>query len=103
MKNVKVRTIRDLGAIVRGRRRELGLAQAELARRAGVSRKWVYEFEAGKATAELGLVLRVLDALDLQLEARPAARRTKPRAGASVDLDVVLDRVRRGGQGGLSE
>lgn len=36
--------------------------------RAGVSRKWVYEFEAGKPTAELRLILRTLDVLGLTLE-----------------------------------
>ncbi len=65
---MKVRSIRDLAAVVRGRRRDLGLSQAELAARAGVSRKWVYQFEAGKPTAELRLILRVLDALGLVLD-----------------------------------
>jgi predicted transcriptional regulator len=36
--------------------------------RAGVSRKWVYEFEAGKPAAELQLILRVMDALGLALD-----------------------------------
>jgi HTH-type transcriptional regulator/antitoxin HipB len=62
-----IRSTRDLAAAVRGRRKDLRLSQAGLAERAGVSRKWVYEFEDGKPTAELGLMLRVLDALDLQL------------------------------------
>ncbi len=65
---MKVRSIRDLAAVVRGRRRDLGLSQAELATRAGVSRKWIYQFEAGKPTAELRLILRVLDALGLVLD-----------------------------------
>jgi HTH-type transcriptional regulator/antitoxin HipB len=65
---MKVRSIRDLAAVVRGRRRDLGLSQAELAARAGVSRKWIYQFEAGKPTAELRLILRVLDALGLVLD-----------------------------------
>lgn len=45
----------------------MSMSQAALAERAGVSRKWVYEFEAGKPTAELALVLKVLDALDIEL------------------------------------
>lgn len=65
---MKIRSIRDLSAVVRGRRRDLGLSQAELAARAGVSRKWIYQFEAGKPTAELRLILRVLDALGLVLD-----------------------------------
>lgn len=65
---MRIKAIRDLAAVVRGRRRDLGLTQAELAVRAGVSRKWVYEFEAGKPSAELRLILRVLDALGLTVE-----------------------------------
>ncbi len=63
-----VRSIRDIAVAARGRRQELGLSQAELARRAGVSRKWISEFETGKPTAELGLVLRVLDELGFRLD-----------------------------------
>ncbi|HEY7933333.1 MAG TPA: helix-turn-helix transcriptional regulator [Solirubrobacteraceae bacterium] len=65
---MRIRSIRDLAAAIRGRRRELGLTQADLAMRAGVSRKWVYEFEAGKPAAELQLILRVMDALGLALD-----------------------------------
>jgi HTH-type transcriptional regulator/antitoxin HipB len=65
---IRVRSIRDIAAAVRGRRIDLGLNQANLAKRAGVSRKWVVEFEAAKPSAELGLALRVLDALGLALD-----------------------------------
>ncbi len=91
---MEVRSIRDLAVAVRSRRLELGLTQADLARRAGISRKWVYEFEAGKPTAELGVLFRVLDELRLELELRtPAAA---PDGGrASTDLDDLLERHRR--------
>ena len=90
-----VRSIRDLAAAVRGRRQDLGLNQAELARRAGVSRKWISEFEAGKSTAELGLVLRVLDELGFRLELRkdPEAGARSPDRDA-VDLDTLLNELR---------
>lgn len=65
---MQVRAPWDLAAAVRGRRLDLGLTQAHVAEAARVSRKWVYEFEAGKPTAELGPILRVLDALELTLE-----------------------------------
>jgi HTH-type transcriptional regulator / antitoxin HipB len=89
---MKVRSIRDLAAVVRGRRRDLGLSQAELAVRAGVSRKWIYQFEAGKPTAELRLILRVLDALGLVLdvtydEQAGAGRPTR-------DLDTLIEEHR---------
>jgi HTH-type transcriptional regulator/antitoxin HipB len=88
-------SIRELAATVRGRRRALGLSQGDLARRAHVSRQWVSEFEAGKPTAELGLALRILDALGLQLsvhEPGPAAAPVPPRP--TVDLDELLDGYR---------
>jgi HTH-type transcriptional regulator/antitoxin HipB len=88
---MRVRSIRDIAAAVRGRRTDLGLNQADLARRVGVSRKWLVEFEAGKPSAELGLALRVLDelglVLDLSIEAENAAGRT-------IDLDALLEEHR---------
>jgi len=86
---MKIYSIADVAATVRGRRQDLGLTQAALAERTGISRKWIYQFESGKPTAELGLVLRVLEALglifELTTEATPAY--TSPAAG-QVDLDA---------------
>jgi HTH-type transcriptional regulator/antitoxin HipB len=84
----EIRTISDMANAVRGRRIELGVSQDELARRAGVSRKWVYEFESGKPRAELGIVLAVLEALDLSLALGTAPA---PASAGSVDLDTILD------------
>jgi HTH-type transcriptional regulator / antitoxin HipB len=92
-----VRSIRDLAAAVRGRRQDAGFNQAQLAERAGVSRKWIYEFERGKPTAELGLLLRVLDALDLRLDIRPSPPSrpsAQDRGPQTVDLDAVLEQLR---------
>jgi HTH-type transcriptional regulator/antitoxin HipB len=82
---LKINSPRDLGAAVRGRRTSLGLSQAEVARRAGVSRPWLSNIEAGKPSAEFGRILRLLDALDLSvhLEVSPEIART-------VDLDALL-------------
>ncbi len=89
---MKVRSIRDLSAVARGRRRDLGLSQAELAARAGVSRKWIYQFEAGKPTAELRLILRILDALGLILD---VTYDEKTAAGQSArDLDTLIEEHR---------
>jgi HTH-type transcriptional regulator / antitoxin HipB len=91
---MSIRSIRDLAAVVRGRRIDLGLNQADLASRAGVSRKWVYEFEAGKATAQFGLILRVLDALDLALDLSSTDDTVASPKDATVDLDALLDEYR---------
>lgn len=86
-----IRSIRDSAVIVRGRRTELGMTQDELAAKAGVSRKWVVEFEAGKSSAEFALVIRVLDALGLVLQVRSE---DESRRGSPVDLDDILDHYR---------
>ncbi len=88
-----IRSIHDLAAVVRGRRTDLGMSQAELAKRTGVSRKWIYEFEAEKPTAELGLLLRVLHALDLDIELTPSDR-TVDATPTTVDLDAVIEEYR---------
>ncbi len=86
-----IRTIADLASVVRARRHALRLSQATLAARAGVSRKWLVDLEGGKASIEIGLLLRVLDALDLALQA------TQPPPDESArDLDRLLDTYRRG-------
>ncbi len=89
---MKVRSIRDLGAVVRGRRRDLSLSQAELAARAGVSRKWIYQFEGGKPTAELRLILRVLDALGLVLDVTYDEKTAAVQS--TRDLDTLIEEHR---------
>lgn len=79
--------VNDFAAMVRGRRRDLGLTQAQLATAAGVSRKWVYEFEGGKPTAELGHVMRILDALRLYIDITDIDSHRNP---ANPDLDEIL-------------
>ena len=90
-----VRSIGEAAAQVRGCRLALRLSQDQLAQRAGVSRKWVYEFEAGKPHAELGHLLRVLDALDLQLDVSPRIGPADSAPGV-VNLDAILERHRDG-------
>ncbi|MGH7812402.1 MAG: helix-turn-helix domain-containing protein [Candidatus Binataceae bacterium] len=70
-----VRTPSDLGAIIRERRRKLGLDQLSLAGKAGTSRKWLVEVEQGKLRAEVGLILRTLKTLGIELDANPVQTR----------------------------
>jgi y4mF family transcriptional regulator len=84
-----------LGALIRDRRRQLGLDQKTLARSAGVSRYWIMDIESGKATAAIGHVLRTLRSLDMVVDVReaPAAATRKPgRTAASrrVDVDALI-------------
>lgn len=52
-----------LGAALRRNRKALGLTQAELALAAGVGLRFVGEVEAGKPSAQLGRVLRLIEVL----------------------------------------
>jgi HTH-type transcriptional regulator / antitoxin HipB len=67
MTNVVVRTPKDIGALIRSRRRSLGLSQADLASKLGTSRLWITEIERGKPRASLVLVLQAVAALGLEL------------------------------------
>ena len=83
---MEIRSAKHLGALARARRLDLDLSQARVAEQAGVSRQWVVAFEAGKPTAEVGNVLRVIRALDLALDVSPARSDL-----TSVDIDRLID------------
>ena len=85
-----IRNAEQLGRAVRDKRLEKGLSQIALAGRIGVERKWVIHFEAGNPKAELGLVLKVLGALDLQASLND---RGHSPAQASSDTPSRLDEV----------
>ena len=60
----------ELGARIRSRRKQVGLTQQQLADEAGVGLVFVSQIENGKETAEIGLVLKLLAALGLEVELR---------------------------------
>ena len=68
-----IRNPRDIGREARVTRRFRMLRQSEVARAAGVSRQWLGALEQGKATLEIGLVLRTFEALGIDLNAVRAA------------------------------
>jgi y4mF family transcriptional regulator len=73
----------DLGIFVRDERRRLDMTQTDLGAAADVSRRWLSDLETGKATAEVGLVFRVLHALGMVLEVSSAST-------TDFDLDDVI-------------
>jgi HTH-type transcriptional regulator/antitoxin HipB len=96
---MRISTPRDIGAAIRERRRLLGLDQAELASRVGVSRQWLIQVENGKAGATIGLLLRLMNALDINLMLDAGGRGATPGATALdlPDPSAILDRARKGG------
>lgn len=82
---MRIANARDLALLIRDRRRQRGMTQADLAEAAGVSRRWLLNLESGKPTAEIGLIFRTLDALGLSLEVHGEAGQS-----GDVDLDSWL-------------
>lgn len=75
MADVALTTPPQIGSAIRSARKRAGITQAELAKRAGVSRRWLIMLEGGQAErAELGKILDTLDTLDLTITLTP--RRT---------------------------
>jgi HTH-type transcriptional regulator/antitoxin HipB len=89
-----IRTPADLGAVIRDRRKQLGLGQAALAEKVGASRQWVVGIERGHTRAELGLVLRTLDTLRIRLETRDKEAAAKSQS--SPDIDAIVAAARTG-------
>jgi transcriptional regulator with XRE-family HTH domain len=95
MPHAPLRTPADLGALIRDRRRALGLGQAELARRIGVARLWVAKVEHGSPGANIGAIFKTLDILGIRLTSGPQT--DTPPAGNPIDLpdiDAIIDSAR---------
>ena len=95
---MRIRTTTDLGLVIRDRRRKLGLDQRVLADRVGVSRQWIVEIEKGKPRAEVGLLLRTLETLglDLMVDARDTSTLESTVPVVDIDIDAVIDQARGG-------
>jgi transcriptional regulator with XRE-family HTH domain len=87
---VFVNTSRDWGNLVRDRRSDLGMTQAELAERVGRARQWVVRFESGHAgSANIDSLIKLLDVLDLNVYVDSADEDPDPMF---MDVDLAEDR-----------
>jgi transcriptional regulator with XRE-family HTH domain len=59
-------TASAFAALIRGRRRQLKIRQAQLALATGVGRRFLIELESGKPSCQLGRSLLVAEALGLR-------------------------------------
>ncbi len=90
-----IRRPSDISLLIKAARKARSMSQEDLARRLGVSRLWINEFEGGKSTARLDLVLRALAELDITLTAQTDG----PVDGSdlvetptdSIDIDDIAD------------
>ncbi len=89
-----MRTAKEIGALIRERRRAARMTQSELGRKAGASQRWISEIENGKSTAEIGMVLLTLAVLGIDLEARQT-RSAAAGGEPPIDIDDILDAARR--------
>lgn len=71
----------QLSTALRERRRQLGISQTELARRAGMTQPGISRVELGDATPTLPLLARLAEALnaDLDIQLAPLDGRTTMR------------------------
>jgi HTH-type transcriptional regulator / antitoxin HipB len=90
-----IRTPADLGAAIRDRRRQLGLDQSTFAKRIGVSRQWVIGVERGHARAEMGLVLRAIDALGIRLDASMEQTSRRGSTASAIDINAIVAKAKK--------
>ncbi len=88
---MRIDDVAGFGQIVAGRREGLGLSQAALAARAGVSRSWISRVETGAVDPGLSTVLALAAALDLTVSVSNAA----PDRAAATTSSVLDDLVAR--------
>lgn len=69
-----VRAPDQLPLLVRARREELGISQTTLADLTGVHRSFISMFERGVRPGSFDLVLKLVQALGMDLEVRPRAQ-----------------------------
>jgi len=90
-----IRTPADLGAVIRDRRKQLGLDQSTFAKRIGVSRQWVIGVERGHARAAMGLVLRAIDDLGIRLDASIEQISRRGSTVSVVDINAIVAKAKK--------
>lgn len=81
-------TPEELGRIFHDARVAAGYTQAEAAKRAHVSRRWIIELEAGHINARLGHIIEALRAIGHELKVVPVIDRSNN------PLDAILAQYR---------
>jgi HTH-type transcriptional regulator / antitoxin HipB len=67
-----ITTSQEYGALIRQKRKALGLTQDELAERCGVGVRFIVDLESGNPTCQLGKALTAAAEVGLRLEDAPA-------------------------------
>lgn len=88
--SIPLRNPTDISALVKDQRQFLGLTQADVAKRARVSLRWLAGLEAGSPGASIDNVIRTLDALDITLTADLSTTDAAVHPSADDQLDAIL-------------
>ncbi len=64
---MQIKSVIDMGQVIRMTRQQKGWSQSQLADQLGTSQRWVSEIENGKSRAEMGRVLKCLRVLEINL------------------------------------
>jgi HTH-type transcriptional regulator / antitoxin HipB len=88
-----IKNAAEFGALIRQRRRKLGLTQDELAARCGVGLRFIIELEAGKPSCQLGKALTAAVEVGLHLEDVPPARTSGIGVSAATTEDDPLSQI----------
>jgi HTH-type transcriptional regulator/antitoxin HipB len=91
---MRIRTPADLGVLIRSTRKKFRLEQSTLAKKIGVSRLWLVEIEKGKPRVEIGLILRTLDALHINLSDKAADAPSRKNSDTTIDIDRIVTAAR---------
>jgi transcriptional regulator with XRE-family HTH domain len=96
MKDILLRTPEQLGAAIRLKRKEKGLTQNALAALLGAERKWIINLESGNSKAEIGLVLRAFEALNLSASLIDVGKlKSRGKLRDESRLDQVFQRLQQ--------
>jgi transcriptional regulator with XRE-family HTH domain len=92
---MNIRNARDVGLLLRDRRKTVGIGQQALADHLGVSRYWVSQLENGNAGAAIGQTLNALAMLGISLDARPL---DEGKGQNPADLSIIEQLLARGSE-----
>ncbi len=92
----------EIGYAIKQRRAELGLTQAQLAERSGVSKRCLWSMELGQSSGvQLDKLTAVLTALELELTLGPVDKNREDAAKRTSDIPADLDELFRPQEGAL--
>lgn len=84
-------------------RRRAGLSQEQLARRAGVARPLISQYETGRKDPSLTTLARIIEACGLELRLSAEQLTAADRAQYSHDAEIGIDEARRNAERARSE